>query len=129
MIVLPDWQVYSHGEQARVAATGDRQAFAAIYDRHADRLHDFCVGILRNRDTTASSAVVATPDKPGGLRASPPPVVISPPFVIAARVVPWPLVPMTPSQGGGQRQGGGQPQQQSGGTNNCQASPALCPIQ
>jgi hypothetical protein len=132
MTVLPDWQAYSDGELARAAA-GDRQAFAAIYDRHADRLHDFCVGMLRNRAAAASSAppenpppttaVVPTPDNPGSLPASPPPVVISPPVVIGPRIVPWPLVPMTPSQGGGQHQ------QQGGGTNNCQASPALCPIQ
>jgi len=80
--------VYSGGELARVAATGDRQAFAAIYDRHADRLHDFCVGMLRNRDAAASSAppenpptttaVVPTPDNQGSLPASPPPIVISP---------------------------------------------------
>ena len=36
------------------AATGDRQAFAGIYDRYADRLHDFCVfGMLRDRDAAA----------------------------------------------------------------------------
>ena len=61
MIVRPEWQVYSDGELARVAATGDRQAFAAIYDRHADRLHDFCVGMLRNRDAAASSAPSENP--------------------------------------------------------------------
>jgi hypothetical protein len=95
MTVLPDWQAYSDGELARAAA-GDRQAFAAIYDRHADRLHDFCVGMLRNRAAAASSAppenpptttaVVPTPDNPGSLPA-PPPVVISPPVVIGPRVV------------------------------------------
>lgn len=37
----------------RAAVGGDRQAFAAIYDRYADRLHDFCVGMLRNRDAAA----------------------------------------------------------------------------
>jgi hypothetical protein len=110
MTVLPDWQVYSDGELAHAAA-GDRQAFAAIYDRYADRLHDLCVGMLLNRDAAASSAppenpptttaVVPTPDNPGSLPASPPPVVISPPVVIRPRVVPWPLVPMTPSQGRG----------------------------
>ena len=35
------------------AATGDTSAFAAIYDRYADRLHDFCVGMLRDRDAAA----------------------------------------------------------------------------
>lgn len=27
--------------------------FAGIYDRYADRLHDFCVGMLRDRDGAA----------------------------------------------------------------------------
>jgi RNA polymerase sigma factor (sigma-70 family) len=35
------------------AAAGDRRAFAGIYDRYADRLHDFCVGLVRDRDTAA----------------------------------------------------------------------------
>ncbi|MCW2560445.1 MAG: hypothetical protein JWP55_4409 [Mycobacterium sp.] len=38
---------------ARAAAAGDRSAFAAIYDRYADRLHDFCVGMLRDREAAA----------------------------------------------------------------------------
>ena len=37
----------------RAAVEGDRQAFAAIYDRYADRLHDFCVGMLRDSDAAA----------------------------------------------------------------------------
>jgi RNA polymerase sigma factor (sigma-70 family) len=41
------------GALARAAASGDKAAFAAIYDRYADRLHDFCVGMLRDRDTAA----------------------------------------------------------------------------
>jgi RNA polymerase sigma factor (sigma-70 family) len=40
-------------ELARAAAAGDRRAFAGIYDRYADRLHDFCIGMLRNRDSAA----------------------------------------------------------------------------
>lgn len=35
------------------ASAGDRTAFAAIYDRYADRLHDFCIGMLRDRDAAA----------------------------------------------------------------------------
>ncbi len=35
------------------AASGDRAAFGTIYDRYADRLHDFCVGMLRDRDAAA----------------------------------------------------------------------------
>jgi RNA polymerase sigma factor (sigma-70 family) len=38
---------------ARAAAGGDRIAFTAIYDRYADRLHDFCAGMLRDRDAAA----------------------------------------------------------------------------
>lgn len=41
------------GALARAAAGGDKAAFAAIYDRYADRLHDFCVGMLRDRDAAA----------------------------------------------------------------------------
>jgi RNA polymerase sigma factor (sigma-70 family) len=38
---------------ARAAVGGDQSAFAAIYDRYADRLYDFCVGMLRDRDAAA----------------------------------------------------------------------------
>ncbi len=38
---------------ARAAAAGDRAAFAAIYDRYANRLHDFCIGMLRDREAAA----------------------------------------------------------------------------
>ncbi len=38
---------------ARSAAAGDRAAFAEIYDRYADRLHDFCIGMLRDREAAA----------------------------------------------------------------------------
>ena len=34
---------------------GDREAFAAIYDRYADRLHDFCHAVLRDRDDAADA--------------------------------------------------------------------------
>lgn len=40
-------------ELALAAARGDRLAFSAIYDRYADRLHDFCAGMLRDRDAAA----------------------------------------------------------------------------
>ena len=40
-------------ELAIAATAGDRAAFALIYDRYADRLHDFCVGMLRDRDSAA----------------------------------------------------------------------------
>ena len=53
MSASPDWDVVSDAELARAAAAGDRAAFAGIYDRYADRLHDFCVGIVHDRDAAA----------------------------------------------------------------------------
>lgn len=41
------------GELVRSTVGGDRLAFAAIYDRYADRLYDFCVGMLGDRDAAA----------------------------------------------------------------------------
>lgn len=40
-------------ELAAAAAAGDPHALAAIYDRYADRLHDFCVGMLRDTESAA----------------------------------------------------------------------------
>lgn len=34
---------------------GDREAFAAVYDRYADRLHDFCASVLRDRHEAADA--------------------------------------------------------------------------
>ena len=34
---------------------GDREAFGAVYDRYADRLHDFCWSVLRDRDEAADA--------------------------------------------------------------------------
>ncbi len=53
MTALPDWDIVSDAELACAAAAGDRGAFASIYDRYADRLHDFCIGMLRDRDAAA----------------------------------------------------------------------------
>src|SRR6202048_4244768 len=53
MTALPDWDIASDAELARAAAAGDRSAFGGIYDRYVDRLHDFCVGMLRDRDAAA----------------------------------------------------------------------------
>jgi RNA polymerase sigma factor (sigma-70 family) len=50
---LSNWDIASDAELVRSAAAGDRHAFAMIYDRYADRLHDFCVGIVRDRDAAA----------------------------------------------------------------------------
>ncbi len=55
MTALPSWHIAgpTDAELACAAAAGDRRAFAQIYDRYADRLHDFCVGMLRDRDGAA----------------------------------------------------------------------------
>jgi RNA polymerase sigma factor (sigma-70 family) len=57
MTAVPNWDLGgpngSDAELARACAAGDRRAFAGIYDRYADRLHDFCVGMLRDRDGAA----------------------------------------------------------------------------
>ncbi|HET6737246.1 RNA polymerase sigma factor [Mycobacterium sp.] len=57
MTAAANWDVVgpaeTDAELARAAAAGDREAFAGIYDRYADRLHDFCVGMLRDRDGAA----------------------------------------------------------------------------
>lgn len=57
MTAVPEW----HADDVRTgdaelvygSMSGDREAFAAIYDRYADRLHDFCVGMLRDLDAAA----------------------------------------------------------------------------
>ncbi len=57
MTAVPHWDVLgpvdTDADLARSAAAGDRGAFAGIYDRYADRLFDFCVGMLRDRDDAA----------------------------------------------------------------------------
>ncbi len=57
MTAAPNWDVLgpaeTDAELARAAIAGDREAFAGIYDRYADRLHDFCVGMLRDGDGAA----------------------------------------------------------------------------
>ncbi|HXO51771.1 MAG TPA: sigma-70 family RNA polymerase sigma factor, partial [Mycobacterium sp.] len=53
MTALPDWNIVSDAELAGAAAAGDRGAFAGIYERYADRLHDFCTGMVRDRDAAA----------------------------------------------------------------------------
>jgi RNA polymerase sigma factor (sigma-70 family) len=55
----------------RAATGGDRGAFAAIYDRYADRLHDFCWGLLRDRDEAADAtqdAFLVAAERLGQLR-------------------------------------------------------------
>lgn len=57
MTVVPNWEVESpfdtDADLVRASAAGDRYAFATIYDRYADRLNDFCVGMLADRDAAA----------------------------------------------------------------------------
>ena len=58
-------------ELAELAATGDRAAWAAIYDRYADRLHDYCWSILRDRHEAQDvlhDAFVTAATKIGQLR-------------------------------------------------------------
>lgn len=57
MTAVPDWDLAdphdTDAELVRSSIAGDRVAFAQIYDRYADRLHDFCIGMLRDRDSAA----------------------------------------------------------------------------
>jgi RNA polymerase sigma factor (sigma-70 family) len=53
MTAVPGWDVVSDAELACAAAAGDRAAFAGIYDRYANRLYDFCIGMVRDRDGAA----------------------------------------------------------------------------
>src|ERR687898_841389 len=55
MDVRPRPDARDDAELVRAATAGDRNAFAAIYDRYADRLHDFCWGLLRDRDEAADA--------------------------------------------------------------------------
>jgi RNA polymerase sigma factor (sigma-70 family) len=56
MTVLARWEAVeplTDRELALAAAAGDRGAVACIYDRYAHRLHDFCVGMLGDREAAA----------------------------------------------------------------------------
>jgi RNA polymerase sigma factor (sigma-70 family) len=53
MTAVPDWRPVSDADLVHASIAGDRDAFASIYDRYADRLHDFCVGMLRDRDAAS----------------------------------------------------------------------------
>ena len=57
MTAAGDWDIVgpsgTDAELVLASAAGDRDAFAGIYDRYADRLHDFCCGILHDRDGAA----------------------------------------------------------------------------
>jgi len=47
--------VEGDAELVAAARSGDQDAFAAIYDRYADRLHDFCHSVLRDRHEAADA--------------------------------------------------------------------------
>ena len=71
MDVRPRPDARDDAELVRAATAGDRGAFAAIYDRYADRLHDFCWSILRDRDEAADAtqdAFVVAAERLGQLR-------------------------------------------------------------
>jgi RNA polymerase sigma factor (sigma-70 family) len=71
MDVRPRPDARDDAELVRAATAGDRGAFAAIYDRYADRLHDFCWGLLRDRDEAADAtqdAFVVAAERLGQLR-------------------------------------------------------------
>jgi DNA-directed RNA polymerase specialized sigma24 family protein len=71
MDVRPRPDARDDAELVRAATAGDRGAFAAIYDRYADRLHDFCWSILRNRDEAADAtqdAFLVAAERLGQLR-------------------------------------------------------------
>jgi len=57
MTAVPSWDLvdprHTDAELVGASMAGDRAAFAQIYDRYADRLHDFCVGMLRDFDAAA----------------------------------------------------------------------------
>ncbi len=58
-------------ELAQRAATGDSAAWSEIYDRYADRLHDYCWSILRDRheaEDATHDAFVTAARKIGQLR-------------------------------------------------------------
>lgn len=57
MTAPPSWDTgeesTTDADLVRGSLAGDRAAFAQIYDRYADRLYDFCIGMLRDRDGAA----------------------------------------------------------------------------
>jgi RNA polymerase sigma factor (sigma-70 family) len=71
MDVRPGPDARGDAELVRAATAGDRGAFAAIYDRYADRLHDFCWSVLRDRDQAADAtqdAFLVAAERLGQLR-------------------------------------------------------------
>ncbi|MEX0663598.1 MAG: sigma-70 family RNA polymerase sigma factor [Acidimicrobiia bacterium] len=52
---MPASGVQGDAELVTATRSGDQAAFAAIYDRYADRLHDFCHSVLRDRHEAADA--------------------------------------------------------------------------
>jgi RNA polymerase sigma factor (sigma-70 family) len=57
MTAVRDWEIVgpndTDADLVRASLAGDRAAFGQMYDRYADRLHDFCIGMLHDRDGAA----------------------------------------------------------------------------
>ena len=70
MDVRPRPDARDDAELVRAATAGDRGAFAAIYDRYADRLHDFCWSVLRDRDEAADATQDAFLSRPSASASS-----------------------------------------------------------
>jgi len=67
-------RLHSDAELTRAAVSGDKRAFAMIYDRYSNRLYDFCVGMLANRDSAADCAPPpVAPPSPSAPAQAPPP--------------------------------------------------------
>lgn len=69
--VTPYPRAMEDAELARRATDGDQAAWAAIYDTYADRLHDYCQSIVRDRHEAADvlhDAFVTAATKIGQLR-------------------------------------------------------------
>jgi RNA polymerase sigma factor (sigma-70 family) len=67
MTVQIDWNAAADADLVGAAAAGDRAAFAGIYDRYADRLYDFCLGMVGDRDAAdcvQEAFVMAATDLP-----------------------------------------------------------------
>jgi DNA-directed RNA polymerase specialized sigma24 family protein len=49
----PEGDILSDADLARAAAAGDCAALAGIYNRYAARLHDYCLGLVRDHHAAA----------------------------------------------------------------------------
>jgi len=53
---MSDTQRLTDAQLVAAYRGGDREAFAGIYDRYADRIYSYCLTMLRNRDDAADAA-------------------------------------------------------------------------